>query len=101
LSGLGICNLCISDKDNIFLIKTTKDFPKESQNFYEVAICYDMARNKKLALEWYTLYSEKMKEKIKSIRELTKQESEFLGIAEERMQLLRTDLFFEGEQMKK
>jgi len=86
---------------NIF-IAATKDFPNDTRNFYEVAICYDRALNKKKALEWYTLYLEKIDPNW-ATRQWTAQEPEkyeFVNTARERIQSLKLDLFFEEEKNK-
>lgn len=75
-------------------ITATKQFPKNPRYFYEVALCYDKARNKKLALEWYLAYLKKVDPKW-ATREWTEKELEKLGfvnIAMERVQSLQTDL---------
>ena len=90
-----------NDAANVF-ITATKDFPKDDRIFYEVAICYDRALNKKLAYEWYTRYLEKIDLKW-STRQWTEQElkkHEFVSTAMERVQTLKMDLFFEGEKVK-
>ena len=78
-------------------ITTTKDFPKESRNFYEVAVCYDLAQNKKLALEWYSRYLEEIAPKW-ATKQWTEQElkkHEFIKTSIERINSLKVDLFFE------
>ena len=80
-------------------IVATKDFPQDFQNFYETAICYDRALNKKLAIDWYTRYLEKIDPKW-ATKKWTEQELkkyEFVRYAMERIDTLKTDLFFEGE----
>jgi len=82
-------------------ITATKNFPGNAQNFYEVALCYDLARNKKQAYEWYTLYLDKIDPNWAS-RQWTERElkkHELVNVAMERILILKTDLFFEGEKV--
>ena len=85
---------------NIF-ITATKNFPKDLRNYYEAGICYDRAQNKKLAIDWYTRYLEKI-DPAWATKKWTEQElkdNEFVNIARDRIRQLREDLFFEeGER---
>jgi len=84
---------------NAFIV-AIKDFPKDTRNFYEVAICYDRALNKKLAIDWYTRYLDKIDPNW-ATKKWTKQEleeHEFVDISMERIQLLKLDLFFEEKK---
>lgn len=84
-------------------ITGTKDFPKESRNFYEVAVCYDMDQNKKLALEWYSRYLDvidpEWATKQWTVQELKK--NELVKIAIDRVEGLKVDLFFEQKMNSK
>jgi len=91
-----------NDAANAYII-ATKNFPEDAQNFYEVALCYDLAHNKRQAYDWYTRYLEKIDPKW-ATRQWTEQElkkHEYVSTAMERVQSLKTDLFFEGEKVKK
>ena len=86
-----------------YYIAATKDLPDDIRNYYEVARCYDVIRNKKLALEWYTRYLEKIDPNW-ATRQWTQQELkkfESVTAAKERIQALKTDLFFEEEKKGK
>ena len=78
-------------------IAATKDFPKDITNFYQVGICYDRAGNKRLAIEWYSRYLEKIDPQWATKRwsEAQLKEHEFIEITMNRINTLRTDLFFE------
>lgn len=83
-------------------IQATKIFPDEPLNYYEVARCYDIVFNKRLALEWYTRYLEKIDPNW-ATRNWTTQELEKLALvnaAMERISSLRLDLFFEEEKRR-
>ena len=83
-------------------ITATKNFPNDAKNYYDVALCYDLARNKKQAYEWYTRYLERIDPKW-TTRQWTEQElkkHEFVSTAMERVQVLKMDLFFEGEKVR-
>ena len=85
-----------NDAAKVFII-ATKHFPQNPRNFYEVAVCYDMARNKKQALDWYTQYLDLIDPQW-ATRQWTEKELkklEFVSIAMDRVQSLKTDLFFE------
>jgi tetratricopeptide (TPR) repeat protein len=88
-----------NDAAKVFIV-ATKDFPKNSRNFYEVAVCYDMARNKKQALDWYTRYLDMIDPKwaTKQWEEKELKKLEFVKTAMERVKSLKTDLFFEEEK---
>ena len=91
-----------NDAAKVF-ITATKQFPKDIRNFYEVAVCYDMARSKKPALDWYNAYLEKIDPNWET-GQWTEQELkklEFVSTAMERISSLKTDLFFEDEKKKK
>ena len=78
----------------------TKNFPKTLRNFYEVGVCYDMALNKKQALNWYTQFLVQTDPNW-STRGWTEEDlkkHEFVEIAIERVNSLKTDLFFEEEK---
>ncbi|MDR1172452.1 MAG: tetratricopeptide repeat protein [Bacteroidales bacterium] len=80
----------------------TLSLPKDTRNYYEVAVCYDMAHHKKQAFDWYNRYLEKIDPKW-ATRKWTEKELkdlEFVSIAMERIQSLKTDLFFEEEKRK-
>ena len=81
----------------------TKNFPKNTRNFYEVAVCFDMAFNKKQAFEWYNRFLEKTDPNWANRKwtENDLKEYEFVGIAMDRVVSLKTDLFFEEEKKKK
>ena len=83
-------------------ITAIKDFPKDFQNFYEVAICYDRGSSKKLAIDWYTRYLEKIDVNwaTKKWTEQELREHEFVSAAMERIQSLKEDLFWEEEKRK-
>jgi len=86
----------------IAYIAATKDFPNDLRNFYDVAICYDAMRNKKLALEWYTRYLEKVDprwETDKSVEQELKK-NEQANHAMSRVKALKIELFFEEEKKK-
>ena len=79
-------------------IAATKDFPKDFQNFYHVGICYDRGGNKRLAIDWYSRYLAQIDPQwaTKHWTEEELKEHEFIEIAKDRIETLRTDLFFEG-----
>ena len=85
---------------NVF-ITATKIFPKDLRNYYEAGISYDRAQNKKLAIDWYTRYLEKI-DPAWATKKWTEQELtdyEFVSTAINRIRQLREDLFFEeGEK---
>ena len=78
-------------------IAATKDFPKDLQNFYQVGICYDRGGNKRLAIEWYSRYLEKIDPQwaTKQWTEAELKQHEFIDISKNRINTLRTELFFE------
>ena len=82
---------------NVF-IAATRDFPNELINFYEVALSYDRANERRLAIDWYTRYLERIDPNW-ATKQWTTQELEkyeFVSVAMRRIYILRTDLFFEG-----
>jgi len=84
---------------NVFIM-AIKDFPKDIQIYYQVAICYDRALNRKLAIEWYSRYLEKIDphwaSKKRTEQELTTYE--YASYATDRIKSLREDMFWEGEK---
>ena len=88
---------------NIF-ITATKNFPKDTRNYYEAGISYDRAQNKKLAIDWYIRYLEKI-DPAWATKKWTEQELkdyEFVSTSINRIRQLREDLFFEeGEKSPK
>jgi tetratricopeptide (TPR) repeat protein len=89
------------DAARVFII-ATRALPEDARNYYEVAVSYDMAPNKKQAFDWYNRYLEKVAPNW-AIRKWTEEELkkvEFVSIAMDRIQSLKTDLFFEEEKRK-
>ena len=83
-------------------ITATKDFPKEPKNYYEAAVCYDLGRSKKLAIDWYSRYLEKIDPQW-AAKQWTEQElkkHKFVKFVIDRIDRLRVDLFFEEERKK-
>lgn len=77
-------------------ISVTRAKPGDTRNYYEVAVSYDMARKKKIALDWYIRFLNKLDPDwaTKEHSDTGKQKS-FREIAMDRVSQLRTDLFFE------
>jgi len=78
-------------------INATKIYPKDIRIIYEVGICYDRAQNKKLAIDWYTRYLEKVDPNWAN-KKWTEQELkkfEFVTIAMDRIKELKVELFWE------
>ena len=83
-------------------ITATNNFPKNPRYFYEVAVTYDRAFNKKKAFEWYTRCLEKIDPNW-ATRQWTEEELkkwEFVSNAMGRARLLREELFLEEENVK-
>ncbi len=83
-------------------ITATQNLPRDARNYYEAAVSYDMAFNKKEAFDWYTRYLEKIDPNW-ATRKWTDKELkkvEFVRIAMDRVQSLKTDLFFEEDKKK-
>ena len=81
-------------------ITAIKDFPKDIENIFHVATCYDRASNRKLAIDWYTRYLEKIDPRW-ATKQWTKQELNKYELAEyamNRIKSLREDMFWEGEK---
>jgi len=84
------------DAAKVYIV-ATKDFPTDPSNFYEVAVCYDLVRNRKLAIEWYSRFLEKIDPKW-ATRQWTERELnrlEHVKNAMGRIEVLKEDLFFE------
>jgi tetratricopeptide (TPR) repeat protein len=81
-------------------ITAIKDFPKDIQNIWLVATCYDNAHNKKLAIDWYTRYLEKIDPQWATKRRTKEElkEYEFANYAVDRIKTLKEELFWEGEK---
>ena len=81
-------------------IAAIKDFPKDLRNYYEVGICYDRGSGKKLAIDWYIRYLEKidLNWAAKQWTEQELKEHEFVNIAIDRIKSLKEDLFWEEEK---
>ena len=80
-------------------IKATKDFPNDYENFYQVAFSYERANDKRLAIEWYSRFLEKIDPNWEERQRWTAEELnkyQYIRTAIRRIEILRTDLFFEG-----
>ncbi len=83
-------------------ISVTKSLPKMANNYYEVAVSYDMGLRKKDALDWYTRYLNKIDSRwaTKNWTEAELKKNKLISVSIDRIEALKTDLFFEAEKKK-